>query len=360
MIIGRARAIGWVGVICAALLAGDALAQVSAADRSAARALFDQARALVNSGKHAEACPKFEESQRLDPGIGTLFNLADCLEATGKTASAWSMFLEVASQAKVGGQKDREKVARNRASAIEPRLSKLTVAVASGPQPPGLEIKRDGSVVREALWGTPVAIDPGEHTIEATAPGRKKFSAVVKVGGPAASETVTIPALEPEAVVAPPIGPSPAASSATLTAPATPPVASPSAATPEPIKPPEPEQGGGGGGTQKALGLVAGGLGVVALGVSGFLTLGARSKLKDAEDFCNGNECWKQEGVDLHSDAVKQANLATIVGGVGGALLVGGAVLYFTAPSKSPAKASNARVPVIGLGPTGVVVKGAW
>ena len=134
-----------------ALAAASVSADVAPADRAAARALFDQARSLAKEGKYTEACPKFEESQRLDPGIGTLFNLADCLEATGKTASAWSMFLEVASQAKVGGQKDREKVARDRASAIEPRLSKLTVAVVSGPQPPGLEIKRDDSVVREAL-----------------------------------------------------------------------------------------------------------------------------------------------------------------------------------------------------------------
>ncbi|HQP36312.1 MAG TPA: hypothetical protein PLI95_14080 [Polyangiaceae bacterium] len=359
MIVGRARAIGWVGVICATLLAGDALAQVSAADRSAARALFDQARSLVNAGKHAEARPKFEESQRLDPGIGTLFNLADCLEATGKTASAWSMFLEVASQAKVGGQKDREKVARDRASAIEPRLSKLTVAVVSGPQPPGLEIKRDGSVVREALWGTPVAIDPGEHTIEASAPGRKKFATVVKVGGPAASEIVTIPALEPQASIVEPSVPAPTAASATAAPVTTPPVASTSSTTSVPIRPPEPEPGGSGG-TQKTLGLVAGGLGVVALGVSGFLTLGAKGKLSDADAYCNGNECWSQEGVDLHSDAVKQANLATIVGGVGGVLLVGGAVLYFTAPSKSPAKASNSRSPTVGLGPSGVTVQGAW
>jgi len=370
MIAGRKRPLLWLAV-AAMLCAGSASADVSPADRAAARALFDQARKLVTEGKHAEACPKFEESQRLDPGIGTLFNLADCMENTGRTASAWSMFLEAASQAKVGGQKDREKVARTRAASLEPKLSKLTITVAAGTQIPGLEIKRDGSAVREALWGTPMAIDPGDHVVVATAPGKKKFTTTVKVGGPAATETVTIPALEDAGaapVVVPPVTtappavtqtPPPAATAEPVkTSPAATATSQPAPTSKEPAQP-APDHGTPGG-TQRTLGLVSGGLGVVALGVGGFLTLGARGKLNDAEEWCSGNQCTDQRGVDLHSDAVKQANLATIVGGVGGVLLVGGAVLYFTAPSKRAPNSAAARTPVVGLGPTGVVIKGAW
>ena len=55
-------------------------------DRVAAEALFDEGRNLVAAGKIAEACPKFADSQRLDPSPSTLLNLASCWEKLGRTA----------------------------------------------------------------------------------------------------------------------------------------------------------------------------------------------------------------------------------------------------------------------------------
>src|SRR5690349_13986528 len=79
----------------------------SSEDQAAAQALFDDAKELVKSGKAAEACPKFEESQRLDPGLGTQLNLADCYERIGRTASAWTIYVEVAPAARREGQDAR-------------------------------------------------------------------------------------------------------------------------------------------------------------------------------------------------------------------------------------------------------------
>ena len=75
-------------LLCSLTSAGAALAEPSAADRSAAQALFEQARDLMKQDKAAEACPKLEESQRLDPGVGTQFNLAECYVKMHRTASA--------------------------------------------------------------------------------------------------------------------------------------------------------------------------------------------------------------------------------------------------------------------------------
>src|SRR5215204_2648434 len=81
-------------------------------DPAAAQALFDQAKELIRQRKFAEACPKLQESNRLDPGIGTQFHLADCYEQSGRVASAWAAFLDVASQARAASQLDREKAAQ--------------------------------------------------------------------------------------------------------------------------------------------------------------------------------------------------------------------------------------------------------
>ncbi|XXY50648.1 hypothetical protein WME91_05840 [Sorangium sp. So ce269] len=176
------------------------------ADTAAAQALFDAARQLMAQGKYADACPKLEESQRLDPGIGTQFNLAACYEQLGRTASAWSTFLDVAGAAKAAGQLEREKVARQRATALEPKLIRLTIT-APADAPADLQVKRDGALVGRAQWGTPVPVDPGKHTIEASAAGRAPFARTVDLARAGATETVAIPPLPagaPARAAAPP------------------------------------------------------------------------------------------------------------------------------------------------------------
>src|SRR5687768_11961206 len=121
----------WVFVAANALLFAD-ISRAKAASPSeiaAAQALFDDARRLINEGRFPEACPKLEESQRLDPAWGTLINLADCYEKTGRTATAWTQYMEVAAGAEQSGQADRARVASERARQLESRLSKLSVVV---------------------------------------------------------------------------------------------------------------------------------------------------------------------------------------------------------------------------------------
>ena len=92
------RRVAPVCLVAIAFASGATAAEPTQADKVAARALFDEGRNLSAAGKYNEACVKLEESQRLDPGTGTMFNLADCYEHVGRTATAWSLYLEVASR----------------------------------------------------------------------------------------------------------------------------------------------------------------------------------------------------------------------------------------------------------------------
>ena len=105
----------------------------SAQDKAAAEALFDEGKRLFLDKKFAEACPRFEASERIDPGIGTLLFLADCYENVGRVASAWATFREAClrRQGRRRRPSARPVAQRARAKLLEPRLYRLTLNVES-------------------------------------------------------------------------------------------------------------------------------------------------------------------------------------------------------------------------------------
>jgi hypothetical protein len=177
-------------------------ARATGDDVATAQLLFDEGRRRMAQGDYANACPKLAESQRLSPAVGTEFNLADCWEHVGKLASSWAAFLDVADLTHRRGEAERELAARQRADALAPRLGKLTIDVPAPRRIADLEVRRDGELVRDTVWGIAVPVDAGDHRIEAHASGRRPWSAVVHTqDGQTAS--VTVPDLAP----APPVVP---------------------------------------------------------------------------------------------------------------------------------------------------------
>ena len=282
-----------------------------ATDSATAESLFNEALALLANKKVAEACPKLEASQRLDPGVGTLLYLADCYQQVGRTASAWGTFREAAYLAKAG-KDERESVAVESARTLEPQLSYLTVEVTP---PPGvtLDIRRDGKPMADALWNTAIPVDPGTHTVEASAAGKKPWSTSVEVGAGPRHESVVVPALE-DAPVAPP-----------------PPVAVPVSAPP-----PEPPPASGSS-VQKTVGWVLLGAGSAGLLTGGVLALLARSDDKDANAECRPDliRLCNPAGVELSHSAHSKATWAGVTAGVGLAALGTGVTLLLTAPASS-------------------------
>lgn len=145
-----------------------------------AQTLFNEAMALAKTGKYQEACPKFEASDRLDPTIPSKYYLADCYEQIGKYASAWSLYIRVASLAARANQTARQKTAQDRANNVGPKVPKLTIRVDPAlAKLKDLDLRRDGEIIPNVIWGVPVPVDPGEHSVEARAPGRKTWQTTV-------------------------------------------------------------------------------------------------------------------------------------------------------------------------------------
>ncbi len=193
----RVLRVAWLA--CALWLA----AGVARADKQTdAEELFRRAKGLMAAKKDHEACPLLEESQRLDPQMGTLLNLAICHENIGRTASAWGEFRAVEQQARAANREDRVKLARERAAKLEPKLARIKIVVPADGKVEGLVVKVDGEAKGEPLWSG-VAVDPGTRTVEASAPGKKPAVMQVTVDDAGAVVSVTIPQLENEPVVAP-------------------------------------------------------------------------------------------------------------------------------------------------------------
>lgn len=276
---------------------------------AAAEALFQEGRALLMAGKIDEACPKLEESQRLDPATGTLLALALCQEQQGKLATAWAAFADIEARSRLDGRADRERTAREHGSALRPRLSTVTVEVPKqAADTTGLTISIDGVPIGRGAWNSAIPVDGGDHVVEAAAPGRPPWKTSVTVKRERDSSRVAVVVL-----------PAPADPAPVVAAP--PPVPALVERATEPAAP-----ASEGGVSRRTIGLVILGAGVVSLGASVFLGLDARSDYNAAVAPCTGGVC-DPVPYGRVQDAQGQGNIATLLAIVGGAAAATGTAL---------------------------------
>jgi serine/threonine-protein kinase len=331
--------------IAAVALTTSPCARAQSDNRVAAEDLFQQARKLLEAGRYPEACEKLAASQHLDPAVGTLVNLAHCYEKVGRTATAWETYREAARAAHQAGQTERERTASKSADALEPALPRLTVQVTPQRGDVKPDVTRDGVSVVPEIWGTAVPVDPGDHTLAASAPNRKPWTMTIHVG-PRGQETVSVPALE---LVAPLSEPAPPAPSVAAVVPAT------------PESPPSTRHFHWSG--QRAWALVAAGLGLAGGAVAVVELLAYGNNKSQADSLCPG-ACVSvpdhAKAVSLLDTAQTNANIAIVSGAVGGAALVTGAVLWLTA-DKEPQRASGLRVvPLATTQAAELQLRGSW
>jgi hypothetical protein len=319
-------------------------AEAGSADRTLAAALFRDGKALMDKGDFATACGKLEESQRIDPGGGTILNLALCHEKQGRIATAWAEFIEALGIAKRDRRQGRIDLAEDHIGKLEPMLSKMTIQVPPESDDPALQIQRDGAVVGRAAWGTPFPVDPGDHRVEATAAGKVAYRTTVTVAtAPGATPMVVrIPPLQADAVPEPPAPP--AAVVAVEGAPGAPPGSTASQVPAAAPTHPSPADHASNGSSQAVWGWAAIGLGGAGVITGTVLTVVAAGKNSDSKDRCPRDPC-DAAAVQLSRDAGHFADFATVGFGVGAAALVAGVVLLVTdGPSHPEARARQTRL----------------
>jgi hypothetical protein len=292
-----------------------AAAADSASAEAEARALFRKGRELVESGQIAEGCTKFEASLRLYDGLGTRYNLGDCYERIGKLVLAWQNFEQAAAVARVSGDEQRERMAKERAIAVEHRLPRVIVEVDARSRVPGLVLRRNGEVLPPEQWGIAFHIDPGDVALEASAPGHRAWR-TEKKALESSMLVVSVPALDPQANE--PTPPPKQADSTPL---------STSTATST------------NGGRILAIGLAS--AAAVSVGFGSYWGLRTGTLVDRSKPYCNAQDQCSQAGLDLRHDALSNGTRSTVAFVVGGALLLSAAIVWFTLGNRSKQSSST-------------------
>ncbi len=343
---------GACALVLAALLSASRAAHADApspADAALAQSLFDEARHLMIANRFAEACPKLAESQRLDPAVGTLLNLAVCNERLGKTATAWAEYRDAESIAKREGRPDRVTYAREHATRLEPRLSRLFLVRANGNRDPDLEVRLDGVVVGEPALGSPIPVDPGPHRIEARAAGKKPWSLEVTFGEQAEEKHAAIPALED----APPATPPPAPRVEAPPSPGAPPAPPPSVLPPAGETPTAEHP-------HRTAFYVVGTAGLASLAFGGVAGMQAIVRWNDRLELCQGDVC-SQGGLNADRAARGWAVASDIGLGVGAlGLGVAAYLLWSSRSAETPRPGGVVVTPTVTSAGGGVGVVAIW
>ncbi len=323
-------------VLGACALVAPAIAHADAP--TPAETLFREGRTLLDAKKYDEACPKLAESQKLEPGAGTLLALALCHEGQGKTATASKELKQASELGRKNGRTDLAAAADKRARALEASVPHLVVHLPEQDSA-SYRVRCDGELVVET--SSPLALDPGEHRVEIAADGMLSRSYVVRISGAGTTEIVVD---KLDDVAAP-----------TAAAPKAEPSSSrPILTTSEPTQP-APENRGG---TQRTIGLVLVGAGVVGLGAGAWFGGQALSQSGEAKRTCPTQDSCADDGNQANDRAKDSFKVSVVSLAAGTGALTIGAIVYFLAPNGTPARGDakpaqrTARI-VPSAGPTG-------
>lgn len=293
----------------------------SSADISAARALGQEGVKLADAGNCKEAIDKLARSEKLFHAPTTLARLGECQVQVGKLVEGSESLNKVVRETLAPNAPAAFAAAQERAKKVlaeaKPKIAKLKIAVA-GPADNNYVVKLDGEVVPPANLNMNRPTNPGDHVVEASAPGYKTATAKVSLTEGGNDSVALTLEVDPNAPKPEPVAPPPPAANPSPP----PPLPSP----PPPAEPPPPPS--------RVPAYAALGVGVVGIGVGSIFGLLAIGKKGDVQDACDGTKCPNsvQDNIDSGKTFGTVSTIGFIVGGVG---LIAGAYLYITSAPKT-------------------------
>jgi hypothetical protein len=301
----------------------------STEDRAAARATAQMGLQAMEEKRWADAVDLFTRAESLAHAPTILLYLARSDAQIGKLVEAQEAYMQVAhetlppnaSQPFVQAQADAQK----ELEALRPRIPVLTITVANAP--PSLAVTMDSKAVRSAILGLPFPVNPGEHTLRATADGMTSSETKVslKEGGHESAKLELVP-LPPSSKVAAGNTASPSAgeSSSSRFRPGS----GGAGDLPSPAAEGSPKTGLG---SMQIAGIATGAAGVVGIALGAVFGAQAFSAKSQQLSDCGGpGACPNQAGANSeHKDAGNDATISTVAFVAGGLLAAGGATLFF-------------------------------
>jgi hypothetical protein len=223
------------------------------------------------------------------PESGPNVALGECYERSGRFASAWSVYGDVARLAKNAADEATENDARAHAEAVAPRVPHLVIVVSHDPEA-RLRITRNGATVTRTLWGTPVPVDAGEHVIVASATGHTPWDTHVAISE-GERMVVEVPRLPEIAPASAPVSES----------------AGPAATPAEPAakRPDRPR-------AARGAAIILGAGGALALVTGAAFGIASIAEYDSSSSYCRGDNLCQARGVDLRDDAIRHGNVATV------------------------------------------------
>lgn len=291
-------------------------------DKEQARALFQEAVALVTAGDYASALGKLQRVASFKRTPQVQYYLALCHEKLGKLVMALGEFRLALADAQQMGAADVAREARAAINALEPRIPTLTVDKGAGAGSATITI--DGREIGDVAIGQAMPLNPGVHVIEARAAGYKPYRQEVRLQE-AEKASITVK-LEPEpAAAATPDGQQADDRDDNESSP---PIA---------VVPPESS------GSSKALGWVVTGIGVASLATSGVFYYKRSTAIEDLDGQCGagGMNC-PASAKDVYDTGKRDTMIANVALGVGAVGLVSGIVLLATSGGSEPEKPAQA------------------
>lgn len=262
--------------------------------------VFDAARMQLEKGDFKRGCPTFEKLYEASQNPGIEANLARCAEHDGDLTRAWRLFTSAAE--KWAGDERADQM-RAKAAGVAKDATWVVLGVPD-PALPGISVTINGRSI-EPKREVRELVKPGEITLTAKATGKSAWRREVtgKAGESVVVEVMLADKPDDEVV--------------DETAPAI-------------VRTTRTQR-------RRSRVYISIGMGVAAIAAFATSYVVAKKASDDYDEtfddpmYCTNNTCTPQ-GQKLIDDAQRRATLGTWIGVAGGALAVGAAVVFFTAP----------------------------